>query len=128
MTDAAQVRRARTARQRLVPEIGHDGDAAIAGAAVVVSAEDASAAIEARYLAGAGFGLIRVRSFRVANVVRAIAPDVVVATDAPPIEPPKTKVEAAMRAFGADESAVAVAAGAARAVGAIRRAVKVSAS
>ncbi len=112
----------------MVAEIAAEGDAAIAAAAVVVSADDASASIEARYLAGAGFGLIRVRSFKVASVVRAIAPEVVVSTDAPPIPAPETRVEVAMRAFGADEAAIAVAAGAARAVGAIRRTVKMSAT
>jgi hypothetical protein len=121
VSSEVESRRERSARQRLIGEIGDAGQAKIDATAVVVSSSGPSAHVEASYLAGAGFGMLRVSGFAVSRAAKRIAPEITISADAPPMVPPSTQIERVLAQAGADPSAVAVAAGAARALAAIRR-------
>ena len=94
----------RTLRQRLVPEIGDDGQARIAKAIVAIDHDDLEGDIRARYLEHAGFAELRTGRSLPAHGRSA-------STEALAREP-------------FDEAVRAVAVGAARALDELRRAVK----
>ena len=110
----------RTLRQRLVSEIGDAGQARIAAALGLVTEVGLAGEIEARSLAGAGFGCVRVSSHFAARAAKEVWPEVVLATDAPRIAGPSPAAIEPLRAENAHESVLAVARGAARALHQIR--------
>ena len=75
----------RYARQIKLAEVGALGQERIAQATGTVHGQGPSAAVEARYLAGAGFGKLVVGDERVARAARDVDPavDVVIAVDDP---------------------------------------------
>jgi molybdopterin/thiamine biosynthesis adenylyltransferase len=111
---------ARHSRQTRLREIGEGGQRRIGAATAIVASTGFAAEIEARYLAGAGFGRVVVADAASSAAARAIDPSVVVEQ--------RDAVEAAVAApFAAeiaDPSARAVAEGAWRALAAIRAAVR----
>jgi molybdopterin/thiamine biosynthesis adenylyltransferase len=110
----------RTVRQRLVPEIGAEGQARIDRAASVVLVAGLAGEIEARYLAGAGFGLVRTISNAVSRAALEQNPRVAVSGDADPMDPPDQVLADSLSKLVENESARAVAVGAARALRQIR--------
>ena len=114
----------RHSRQTKLIEIGDAGQAKIAAASAEVRGSDPAAAIEARYLAGAGVGELRVASDAIAEAARAIDRAVVVVVDASLTSmPDDDEGEESVAAFGLrDASARAVASGAHRALVRLRRA------
>lgn len=62
----------RHTRQVRLAEVGEEGQVRLARATVTVRGLAASGAIEARYLAGAGIGALRVREIAHAEAARAI--------------------------------------------------------
>ena len=72
----------RYARQVRLVDVGEGGQARIAAAEGVVTGGGLSALVEARYLAGAGFGRIVAADEEVARVATETNPSVVVAVDA----------------------------------------------
>jgi len=66
----------RHARQIRLPEVGPGGQARVGAATVAVRLDGLAADVAVRYLAGAGFGCIRVRDERLAELARAIDPAV----------------------------------------------------
>ncbi len=111
---------ARTVRQRLVPEIGDEGQRRSDLATGLVTATGLGGAIEAKYLAGAGFGLIRTGSNAVSRAALQTNPQVAISADADPIEPPDQVLVDALAARDPDPAVLAVAQGAARALRQIR--------
>lgn len=110
----------RTVRQRLVPEIGEEGQARITAGTALVVATGLSGEVEAHYLAGAGFGLVRTSTHAATRAVLETNPTVAIATDADPIELADQPLCDALGALVSDPSALAVARGAARALRQIR--------
>ncbi len=106
----------RFARQRLLAEVGDAGQAAIGRATAMVVDRTAAGEVEARYLAAAGFGLLRVPTTAMARDARQAWPALVTAADAPPIDSPSTSLIEAIEALGLDPAARDVAVGAARAL------------
>ncbi|MGZ3418742.1 MAG: hypothetical protein ACXVEF_19825 [Polyangiales bacterium] len=115
----------RTIRQRLVPEIGAEGQARIDRATSVVLTGGLEGEIEARYLAGANFGLVRTTSNAVSRAVVETNPRVTVAADADVMEPPDHPLAETLAKVTANPSARAVAVGAARALRQIRVAAEI---
>ncbi|GAC1351570.1 MAG: hypothetical protein NVS3B20_04090 [Polyangiales bacterium] len=111
---------ARTQLQRLVAEIGDEGQARITAALALVGEQGLGGEVEARYLAGAGFGCVRTSSHQSACAARETNPSVVISTDAPPITPPSEAMIARLLARNADPAVSAIAAGAAGALRQIR--------
>ncbi len=72
----------RHARQTKLREVGDIGQARIASARVDVRLSSIAGEVAVRYLAGAGFGALRVREDRLAQVARAIDAEVFVQVDA----------------------------------------------
>lgn len=116
---------ARTVRQRLVPEIGASGQAQIDAATGLVTATGLAGEVEARYLAGAGFGLIRTSSHAASRAAIEAHPGVAIATDAERIDPPDHPLADAIAELGPDPAVRAVAQGAARALRQIRVAARI---
>jgi hypothetical protein len=115
----------RTIRQRLVPEIGEAGQTRIDRATSVVLSTGVEGEIEARYLAGANFGLVRTLSNAMSHAVMETNPRVAVSADADPMEPPDHPLAEALAKVCVDPSARAVAVGAARALRQIRVAAEI---
>ncbi len=117
----------RTLRQRLVAEIGEAGQAHLGRATAVVPTKDRlEGEVEARYLAGAGFGLVRTATHAATRAVVECSPGVAFATDADEISvsPPNNLVDA-LDAAELHPSARAVALASARALHQIRVAARV---
>ena len=115
-------RASRHSRQTKLIEIGDAGQAKIAAATVEVRGSGPAAAVEARYLAGAGVGKLRVESDAMAEAARALDRAVVVVVDAS-LTTMTGADDASVAAFGLrDASARAVASGAHRALVHLRRA------
>jgi hypothetical protein len=111
----------RHTRQVRLVEIGEAGQARLAHAAVSVRGAGAAGVLEARYLAGAGVGTVRVHDDAQARAVAAMDASVRVervepAAPARPLEP--TPLDALE---GMDPSALDVARGAWRALDTLRR-------
>lgn len=115
----------RTVRQRLVPEIGDEGQGHIERATALVVETGLSGEVEARYLAGAGFGLVRTRANSVSRAALATNPRVTVAADADDQTPPDQPLCDAIAALAPDPAVLAVAQGAARALRQIRVAARI---
>ncbi len=126
----------RTVRQRLVPEIGEEGQARITAGTALVVATGLSGEVEAHYLAGAGFGLVRTSTHAATRAVLETNPTVAIATDADPLGDPKAgpvpstvfadqPLSDALGALCSDPSARAVAQGAARALRQVRVAARI---
>ena len=114
----------RHSRQMKLIEIGDAGQARIAAASVDVRGSGPAAAVEARYLAGAGVGELRVESDAIAEAARAIDRAVVVVVDSSLTTMPGGD-DGVVTAFGLrDASARAVASGAHRALVRLRRALE----
>ena len=106
-----------TLRQRLVAEIGDEGQARIGRSIAVVGGGGDAGEIEARYLACAGFSEVRVRTARQRKVVREAAPSAhVEQTNAAPI------ASAPLMIDGADPVVADLLAGASRALRTLRNA------
>ena len=117
MISPAPHRAARYTRQTRLREFGDAGQARVASSTATVESEALAAEIEARYLAGAGFGELQVRDAATALAARAARPDVSVKVDA--------SIPAHVRPLPfdiRDAAAGAVAEGAYRALVAIRAA------
>ena len=112
----------RTLRQRLVTEIGEAGQAHLGRASGVVTTTDRlEGEVEARYLAGAGFGLVRTATHAATRAVVEASPDTAYATDADEIHvTPPNELTASLEAAGMHPSARAVGVAAARALHQIR--------
>jgi hypothetical protein len=115
----------RTLRLRLVPEIGDVGQARIAAATALVTATGLGGEVEARYLAGAGFGLIRTTSNAVSRAAREIDPRVAISADADPEGPPDPPLAVALAALDPDPEVLAIGQAAARALRQIRVAAQI---
>ncbi len=110
----------RTLRQRLVVEIGDEGQSRLDRALGLVYDVGLAGEIEARYLAGAGFGCVRTASQATAVAAREVRPDVVLNTDAPRLEVPSPPAVDPLMHDDPDPAVLAVARGAARALHQIR--------
>jgi hypothetical protein len=66
----------RHARQIRLTDVGSDGQARVAAAVVETRLGGLEAEVAVRYLAGAGFGGLRVREERLAELARAVDPAV----------------------------------------------------
>jgi hypothetical protein len=66
----------RHSRQTRLAEVGAAGQARLAKATAAVRLDGLSGNVAARYLAGAGLGLVRVRNQRTASAVAAVDPAV----------------------------------------------------
>lgn len=110
----------RTLRQRLVVEIGDAGQARIDAALGLVYDVGLAGDVEARYLAGAGFGCVRCASQTAANAARETRPEVVLDPGAPRLVVPSPPAIQPLVDDGADPAVLAVARGAARALHQIR--------
>ena len=115
----------RTVRQRLVPEIGEEGQARITAGTALVVATGLSGEVEAHYLAGAGFGLVRTSTHAATRAVLETNPKVAIATDADPVVLTDQQLCDALATLVSDPSARAVAQGAARALRQIRVAARI---
>jgi len=81
----------RHARQGTLAEVGERGQARVGGSTATVLGSGASAAVEARYLAGAGVGTLVVATDSIAREARDLDSSVAVRVDrslAPPPPPP----------------------------------------
>lgn len=116
---------ARTVRQALVPEIGSEGQAHIDAASAIVTAIGLAGEVEAHYLAGAGFGLIRTSSHAASRAARDTNPAIAIAADADPGEPPDHPLADSISEVVTDPAILAVARGAARALRQIRVAARI---
>jgi hypothetical protein len=116
---------ARTMRQRLVPEIGDEGQAHIDAATAIVTSIGLAGEVEAHYLAGAGFGLIRTASSSASRAALETNPSVAIAADADPGDPPDHPLADAIAELKPDPGVLAVAQGAARALRQIRVAARI---
>lgn len=117
----------RTLRQRLVVEIGEVGQAHLGRATAVVPTKDRlEGEVEARYLAGAGFGLVRTATHAATRAVMEAGPHVAFATDGDEVtlSPPNTLVDA-LEAAALHPAVRAVAVASARALHQIRVAARV---
>ncbi len=112
----------RFARQILVAEIGAEGQAKIAAATAMVVDRGLAGQVEARLLAGAGFGLLRTASTAIAREAKSVWPSLVTAADAPPVSSPTSPLADSVSALVLDPSARDVALGAARALRQIKAA------
>jgi NAD(P)H-dependent flavin oxidoreductase YrpB (nitropropane dioxygenase family) len=112
----------RTLRQRLVAEIGEQGQERVSRARAQVHDSSLSGEVEARYLVGAAFGCVRTPSYAVLRAAREGAADAVLEADAPRMALPSPEVLAPLEADGADDAVLAIARGAARALRQIRAA------
>ncbi len=115
----------RTVRQRLVPEIGSEGQSHIDAATAIVTTIGLGGEVEAHYLAGAGFGLIRTATHAAARAARETNPAVAIAADADPGDPPDHPLADALAKLVTDPAVLAVAQGAARALRQIRVAARI---
>ncbi len=115
----------RTLRQRLVPEIGDEGQERIDLATALVMATGLAGIVEARYLAGANFGLVRTSTHAATRAARDTNPTVALATDSDPVEYPDQSLASTLAEVIIDPSALAVASGAARALRQIRVAARI---
>lgn len=115
----------RTVRQRLVPEIGEEGQAHVAAATGLVIATGLSGEVESHYLAGAGFGLIRTSTHAASRAAIETNPKVAIATDADPIELADLPLCDAIAELSPDPAVLAIAQGAARALRQIRVAARI---
>lgn len=116
---------ARTIRQRLVPEIGDEGQAHIDAASAIVTSVGLAGEVEAHYLAGAGFGLLRTPSSPVSRAALETNPTIAIAADADPGDPPDHPLADAIARLNPDPNVLAVAQGAARALRQIRVAARI---
>lgn len=116
---------ARTIRQRLVPEIGDEGQAHIDAASAIVTSLGLAGAVEAHYLAGAGFGLLRTAASSVSRAALETNPAIAIAADADPGDPPDHPLADAIARLNPDPNVLAVAQGAARALRQIRVAARI---
>ena len=114
-----------TVRQRLVPEIGDDGQGHIDAATAITMSIGLAGEVEAHYLAGAGFGLIRTATHAASRAARDTNPAVAIAADADPGEPPDHPLADAIAVMKCDPAVLAVAQGAARALRQIRVAARI---
>jgi hypothetical protein len=110
----------RHTRQARLAGVGAAGQASLAAAEVSVAGAGLAAEVEARYLAGAGIGAIRVASDGVAEAARALGDSEVRVTIAPELASAAAMKLADLGA--SDAAARAVAEGAHRALVAIRTA------
>jgi hypothetical protein len=115
----------RTVRQRLVPEIGAEGQAHIDAATAIVTAPGPSGEVEAHYLAGAGFGLIRTATSSASRAARETNPAVAIAADADPMPMPDHPLSEDLAELITDPAILGVAQAAARALRQIRVAARI---
>ena len=115
----------RTVRQRLVAEIGAEGQAHIDAASAIVTAPGLTGEVEAHYLAGAGFGLIRTSTSSVSRAARETNPSVTIAADADPVPMPDHPLSEDLAKLISDPAILGVAQGAARALRQIRVAARI---
>ena len=110
----------RTLRQRLVAEIGDAGQARLAQASATVTDRGLAGEVQARYLAGAGFGALRVATERQAELALQVDPQAHVVVAAGAAMAPSNAHERS------DSAAQAVLDGSMRALSQIREALAVS--
>ncbi len=110
----------RHTRQVRLAEVGEEGQVRLARATVTVRGLAASGAIEARYLAGAGIGALRVREIAHAEAARAIDAAVRI-EDAAAVGAPDPCASSPIEALGLDPAAYDVARGAWCALDAMRQ-------
>lgn len=115
----------RTVRQRLVPEIGAEGQAHIDAATAIVTSPGLTGEVEAHYLAGAGFGCIRTSTSSVSRAARDTNPRVVISADADPMPVPDHPLSEDLARIIKNPAALGVAQGAARALRQIRVAARI---
>jgi hypothetical protein len=115
----------RTLRQRLVPEIGDEGQAHIDAATAIVTSAGLTGEVEAHYLAGAGFGCIRTATHSSSRAAHETNPKVVISADADPIPLPDHPLADSIAELKPDPAVLAVAQGAARALRQIRVAARI---
>jgi hypothetical protein len=111
---------ARTVRQQLVPEIGPEGQAHIDAATAIVTTIGLAGEVEAHYIAGAGFGLIRTATHACGRAARETNPSIAIAADADPGDPPDHPLASELAKLITDPAILAVAQGAARALRQVR--------
>jgi hypothetical protein len=68
----------RHTRQSRLAEVGEEGQARLARAAIAVRGDGFAGAVEARYLAGAGVGIVRVAEAAHEAAARAVDPTVTI--------------------------------------------------
>lgn len=115
----------RTVRQRLVPEIGDEGQAHIDAATAIVTAPGLTGEVEAHYLAGAGFGCIRTATSSASRAARETNPKVTISADADPMPLVDHPLSEDLAALIQDPAILGVAQGAARALRQIRVAARI---
>lgn len=115
----------RTVRQRLVPEIGEEGQARITAATALVVVPGLGGEVESHYLAGAGFGLVRTSTHAATRAALESNPKVAIATDADPFVLEDQPLCDALAALAPDPAVLAVAQGAARALRQVRVAARI---
>jgi hypothetical protein len=108
----------RHTRQVRLVEVGEEGQARLGRATVAVRGGGAAGVLEARYLAGAGLGTIRVADEAQARAVSEMDGSIRVERGAPAPPPEPTPLDALE---GLDASALDVARGAWRALDTLRR-------
>jgi hypothetical protein len=82
-------------RQMRVPDVGHEGQRAIAEATATVPGDDLASEVALRYLAGAGVGTLVVANERLATLGRAIDQRLIFHIDASLATAPIADAEAA---------------------------------
>jgi hypothetical protein len=115
----------RTVRQRLVPEIGAEGQAHIDAATAIVTATGLSGLVEAHYLAGAGFGLLRTSATAQSRAARETNPKLAIAADAEPMPVPDHPLSDELAELISDPAILDVAQAAARALRQVRVAARI---